>query len=334
MYKNYNNEDQIPIPYKKKTRWKFKLSILILLAGFFLFLSNISPSKNFPVGQIITINSGSSLDSISKDFQNHGLVKSSGIFKTFLIAFSGDKAIQAGDYLFDKPLNAWELAQRFALKQFGVEKIKVTLPEGLTNKQMAEVFKEKLPNFNEDEFLYLTKDLEGYLFPDTYYFFGSVKTDEVVRTLRDNFNKKVDNNLREEIEKSGKTTDQIITMASIIQAEAYDGKDEKEIISGILWKRIDKRMLMQVDASLKYINGKTSAQLTVKDLAEDNPYNTYVYLGLPPTPIGNPGIEAIKAAIHPITSPYFFYLHGSDGKIHYATTFDEHKKNIKLYIKK
>lgn len=333
MYNNYT-EDKYKIETKKKKRWKFKLFLLILLAVFVLFLSNISPSKSFPTGEVITIDSGSSLDKISKDFQSHGLVKSSGLFKTFLIAFSGDRAIQAGDYLFDTPLNAFDLAKRFALKQFGVEKIKVTLPEGLTNNQMAEIFDNKLPNFNKDEFLYLTKDLEGYLFPDTYYFFGSVKTDEIVKTLRDNFNKKVTNGLREDIEKTGKTTDQIITMASIVQAEAFNAESEKETVSGILWKRIDKRMLLQVDASLKYINGKTSAELTLKDLAEDNPYNTYVYLGLPPTPIGNPGLDAIKAAINPITSPYFFYLHGSDGKIHYATTFDEHKKNIRLYIKK
>lgn len=123
-------------------------------------------------------------------------------------------------------------------------------------------------------------------------------------------------------------------MASIIQGEAFDGSVEKQIISGILWKRIDKKMLLQVDSTLKYINGKTSAQLTIKDLAEDNPYNTYIHLGLPPTPIGNPGVDAIKAALTPIPSAYFFYLHDSDGKIHYAVTFADHKKNISLYLKK
>jgi UPF0755 protein len=334
MYESYYDNRIPKRDFKKPKRWRGYVALAFIIGIFVLIISVIEPPDNFPTNQVITIDSGASLQKIANNFEKAGLIKSTGVFKTFLIAFVGDKVIQAGDYLFDEPLNSWELAKRLSLNQFGIQKIKVTLPEGLTNKEMAETLSKKLPNFNKDEFLYLTKDLEGYLFPDTYYFFGSVKTPEVVKTLRDNFNKKVTNDLSKDIESSGKTFDQIMTMASIIQAEAYDGYVEKQTISGILWKRIDKKMLLQVDSTIEYVNGKDSAHLTISDLAEDNPYNTYVNFGLPPTPIGNPGVEAIKAAIHPISSPYFFYLHDSDGKIHYATTFAEHKKNISLYIKK
>lgn len=190
MYE-FHSENEIPIKPKKIIKWKARLVLLLMLSFFVFFISMISAPNNFPTGQVITVENGSSLKRIATDFQTIGLVKSSGLFKTFLITFSSDKSIQSGDYLFDKPLNAWSLAERFSLGQFGVEKIKVTLPEGLTNAQMAEVFSQKLPNFNKEEFLYLTKDLEGYLFPDTYSFFPSVKTNEIVKTLRDNFNKKL-----------------------------------------------------------------------------------------------------------------------------------------------
>ncbi len=122
-------------------------------------------------------------------------------------------------------------------------------------------------------------------------------------------------------------------MASIIQAEAHAGYEEKQIISGILWNRLSKGMRLQVDATLKYYTGRGSADLTISDLSDDHPYNTYTRGGLPPTPIGNPGIDAIRAALHPKASEYLFYLHDSDGKIRYASTFEEHKKNISAYLK-
>ncbi len=255
------------------------------------------------------------------------------MFKTFIIALTSDKSISDGDYLFERHLNAWEVAERLAFGRFGVEKITVRITEGLSNKEMAEIFGAKLKSFNKEEFLYLTKDLEGYLFPDTYYFFGSARAADVVKMMRDNFNRKVSIGLAEDIEKSGKSLDEILTMASIIQDEAYDGYAEKQTISGILWKRIDKGMLLQVDATIRYVNGRGSSDITMKDLGDDNPYNTYVHKGLPPTPIGSPGLEAIKAAMHPVASAYFFYLHDRDATIHYAKTYAEHKANIAKYLK-
>ncbi len=105
------------------------------------------------------------------------------------------------------------------------------------------------------------------------------------------------------------------------------------MIAGILLNRLEKGMLLQVDAPFVYLLGKESKDLTVEDLKLDNPYNTYVYKGLPPGPIGNPGLQAIEAALSPTQNEYLFYLHDNDGDIHYAKTFAEHVKNKKNYLK-
>lgn len=331
MYEFYTEDEQ----YKtaRKPNWK-TIILLSLVTGVLIFGGfSISSPRDFPTDKVITIRSGSSLDAIAKQFEEAGVVKSAGIFKTFVVALTSDRNISDGDYLFNRRLNAWQIAERLAFGRFGVEKITITLFEGLSNKEMSEILASKLESFNQEEFLYLTKNLEGYMFPDTYYFFGSATAVDVVKAMRDNFNKKVTDGLREEIESSDKTMDEIITMASIIQDEAHDGYTEKQMISGILWKRIKTGMLLQVDASLRYANGKDSKSLTLKDLAEDHPYNTYVHKGLPPTPIGNPGVDAIRAAMNPVESPYLFYLHDKNAKIHYAKNYTEHKQNIAKYLK-
>jgi len=124
----------------------------------------------------------------------------------------------------------------------------------------------------------------------------------------------------------------IVIMASIIEEEAATAKDRR-IISGILWKRLLKGMHLGVDAPFAYDIGKNSATLTTIDLKYDSPYNTYLYGGLPPTPITNPGLDSIDAALHPETSPYYYYLSDKGDTIHYAKTFDEHKVNKERYIR-
>jgi UPF0755 protein len=106
-----------------------------------------------------------------------------------------------------------------------------------------------------------------------------------------------------------------------------------QTIAGILWKRIEMGMPLQVDATLEYERGLGSAELTLDDLRTDTPYNTYTRKGLPPTPIANPGSVALSAALNPTASPYLFYLTGDDGTFHYAKDFEEHKRNKERYIR-
>lgn len=121
-------------------------------------------------------------------------------------------------------------------------------------------------------------------------------------------------------------------MASIVEEEGKSAKD-RAIISGILWKRLSKGMPLQVDAPFRYSVGKDSYTLTSEDLKVDGPYNTYTRKGLPPTPITNPGLEAILAAVRPVTTPYYFFLSEKDGTTHYAVNYDSHLQNKQIYLK-
>lgn len=333
MYEFHTEEDFESVPSSQSSWWRLLVALLTLGFAMILVINLIFPPANFPEQRIITVENGASLSSIAAKFKEEGVIRSAGLFKTLVIAFGGDKSVIAGDYLFEKPTNVLTIAEKMATGDFGVEKISITLPEGLSAKEMAELLDEKLPEFNKEEFIFLTKDLEGYIFPDTYRLFPSTNAPDVVKMMQDTFDKKVRAVLQKDIDSSGKTMDEIITMASIIQDEAHDGYEEKQMISGIMWKRLEKGMRLQVDATLRYVNGKTSGQMTNADLQFDHEYNTYTRAGLPPTPIGNPGVEAIKAAINPKSSVYFFYLHDASGQVHYATTYDDHKKNINAYLK-
>jgi UPF0755 protein len=155
--------------------------------------------------------------------------------------------------------------------------------------------------------------------------------DTVLNTLKKTFDQKIES-LSDDILVSKHSLKEIIIMASLIEKEA-NGEEDRNIVSGILWKRIDKGIPLQVDAPFLYILGKESSELTRSDLAINSPFNTYKYKGLPPSPIGNPGLASIKAAISPKESPYLYYLHDKEGIIHYAKTFTEHQNNIKKYLK-
>lgn len=196
--------------------------------------------------------------------------------------------------------------------------IRITIPEGYAVKDIAERFK-NFRNFNGEKFLELAKNKEGYLFPDTYYFTSKETPEEIIEKLENNFKAK-----------AGDVQKDILIMASIIEKEAHN-KEDRRIISGILWKRIKEGMPLQVDAVFDYLLDKESSEITQADLKMDSPYNTYKHKGLPPTPICNPGLDAIDAALNPTDSKYWYYLSDRNGVTHFAKNFDEHKLNRARY---
>lgn len=179
--------------------------------------------------------------------------------------------------------------------------------------------------------------LEGYLFPDTYRIYSSSTPEEIVSKMLVNMDRKLTPQMRDDIEASGKTIHEILTMASIIEKEApiYAQKDAKEakIISGIFWNRIKIGMGLQSDATLSYIFDDNKPVHSGEELEVDSLYNTYKYRGLPPGPIANPGLIAIEAAIYPAKTSYYYFLTTLDGSaIYYAKTYDEHLKNKYKYL--
>jgi UPF0755 protein len=317
---------------KKSKNFVALLAVLCALVLGFLVLRYLTePPKNFPTPYFLRVNSGETLFSISLRAERVSLVRGARTLQLVTILLGGERSIKAGDYYFDSPLPVWEIARRLGSGDFHITPVRVTLPEGFTVSDMAKTLSRLLPSVKADDFTALAKNDEGKLFPDTYFFSPAVTAQDVYQELRENFEAKL-TPLRDSITKSGRTEKQILIMASLIEREAF-GENDRAIISGILWNRYDRGMLLQVDAPFYFLLGKGSSDLTKTDLKIDSPYNTYVHTGLPPTPIGAPGIASISAAIHPQKTEYLFYLHDKDGVAHYAKTFAEHQKNIRIYLK-
>ena len=205
---------------------------------------------------------------------------------------------------------------------------------------------EKPQNFSRawaEEFDFLVSkpenlSLEGYLFPDTYRVFASSSPEEIVYRLLSNFDAKLSQEMREEIKRQGKTIHEIITMASIIEKEApilnQTSAQDAKIISGIFWNRLDIGMALQTDATLSYIFEDKKSAHSGAELKVESPYNSYLYRGLPPGPIANPGLIAIEAAIYPTETDYFYFLTPLDGsRVYYAKTYQEHLNNKYKYLK-
>ncbi len=155
--------------------------------------------------------------------------------------------------------------------------------------------------FDGAAFLILAKPKEGMLFPDTYYFLPGTTPRAAVQRLTDTFAQKTAD-IAPAIAASGHSEEEILTMASLVEREAATPEDRR-IVAGILWKRIANSMRLQVDAPFGYLHGSDSYQPTAADTESDSPYNTYRHDGLPPTPIANPGLDAIDAALHPTDTP-------------------------------
>jgi len=296
------------------------LIILIFLSVSFI-LDEIYLPKSFKLEKekLFLVKPGQNLFQISENLEKEGLIKNKFFFDFYIFIKGVQRKLQAGEY----SLSSSESINRIAEKIISgdIAKTVVTIPEGWTQKQIEEKIGLKLPGEN----------LEGFLFPDTYQFPIGVSGEEVVKKMRDNFDKKFTTDLREEIQKQGKTIFEIVTMASLIEKEVRE-KEDKEIISGILWKRLKNNIPLQVDATISYITGKQTTKISREETQIDSPYNTYKYLGLPIGPICNPGIDSIKAAIYPKNSQYWYYLSTSEGKTIFSETLEEHNLAKAKYL--
>lgn len=314
-----------------------KLSVI--LAGIIFFLVSFSviyfgfltAPAYFPNESLYTIATGNGLTATANDLASKQIIRSPFWFKGLVVIMGGPKGLMAGDYVLFQNQNVIVLAYRLTHADFGLKPVSVILREGLSVSEMSQVLSKKFTKITATDFTELAKPDEGYLFPDTYLFLPNVRSAEVISTLKQNFQRKI-SSLNSEINNFNKPVADIIKMASILELEART-LESKRTIAGILWRRIELGMPLQVDVSFKYINGKTTKSLTTADLKIDSPYNSYVYKGLPPTPISNPGLDSIKAAITPIKTNYLYFLSDKTGAMHYAKTYSEHLQNKQIYLR-
>jgi UPF0755 protein len=216
------------------------------------------------------------------------------------------------------------------------ELVRVTFPEGITRVEMARIADETLIDFDAESYLLLTTDAEGLLWPETYFIPPTYSAEELVALQQRELSAVLEAQ-KERIAEHPLSEYEILTLASIVEREAND-PESMALVAGILLNRLEAGMYLQADATIEYVLDTPLNELPPGELAEnlreiESPYNTYRNGGLPPTPIGNPGIDALTAVLNPTPSDYYFYITGNDGNFYYAETYDQHLVNIERYLR-
>ncbi|MFP4113987.1 MAG: endolytic transglycosylase MltG [Spirochaetota bacterium] len=259
-----------------------------------------------------------------------------------------DTKLQAGRYLVSPAMSPAEILQKMASGDAVFNEITITIPEGwslndieLHFERLGLFTKERFqqaavmqPAYHDFELLAHLQDdtiLDGYLFPDTYRVFEDSTPESIVRRMLAGFSRRITPEILADMRAQDRTLHDVLTLASIVQEEAND-TDQMRDVAGVFWNRLRDGIRLESDATVNYVLGTNKRQPTFADTAVDHPYNTYENAGLPPGPIGNPGIEAILAAIHPAEHDFYFFLHPEDGRIVMSRTFNEHLANKARYL--
>ncbi len=294
---------------------------IILIAGFLIWQGiyyPIEPGSDETV--IFLVKKGEGAKEIAIHLKEQGLIRYSSFFGVYALFEGKAEELKAGEYELSPSMTVPEIVDKLASGE--MIKKTITIIEGWNLKDIAEYLK------TEE----LDPSLEGYLFPDTYEISPEDRIEEIVEKMLDNFDKKLTLELREEIVSQEKTIHEIVITASLIEKEVRTFEDKK-IVSGILWKRLENKMPLQVDATITYITGRKSTEILQEELEIDSPYNTYKYKGLPFGPICNPGMESILAAIYAQDSEYWFYLSTPEGETIFSKTLKEHNQAKQEYLK-
>lgn len=333
------------------------LLIFVGLAGVIYIWQNIeSPYKANGKATVFNIDSGSSVKQISTKLEQEGLIKDAFYFDVYIWQKKYETRLQAGEYSLSAAMSIPEIVETLIGGKIINKELTFQIIEGWNIKEVSEyIAKSNLPDkenlialintpvekwpdeLKQKSFLAQIPaggSIEGYLFPDTYRIFNDATAEDILNKIFMNFDNKLDSKLLDEIKRQGKTLYNIITMASIVEKEV-PLEEDRPIVAGILYKRMRVGMRLEVDATINYVINKNTTQLSYKDLALDSPYNTYKNDGLPPGPISNPSLSAIKAAIYPQESPYLFYLHPqntANKKTIFSKTYDEHLRNKAKYL--
>jgi UPF0755 protein len=325
--------------FKKLPKFLFLfLSVFIALILLGVAVNNFFQARSDASQQItrFVIPKGQALSIIAERLEEEKLIKNKWAFRFAVYKNDLANKIQAGSFELSASMNTWEIAQALTM---GTDDTWITLPEGWRREEIAEsLSKQGLNNFKIEEFLNLSKGLEGQLFPDTYLVPREITSAQILSLLKNTFATKVTSALSEELADSQMSLNEVLTLASLVQRESANDA-EMSLVAQILMNRLDINMPLQVDATLQYIKGykETEKSWWQTPLAEDKKldslYNTYKYPGLPPGPICNPGISAIQAVLKPTSTKALYYIHDKSGKIHTADTLEDHNSNVNKYLR-
>jgi UPF0755 protein len=296
------------------------------------------------VEQFVEIPSGAGSRAIGRALVAAGVVRDEWTFRLAVYLTGTARELKAGEYRFTGPSSAKDVARKIARGEVYLRP--VTFPEGLTIKEMSRVFESRGlgpaadvaaasdPGATKDVDP-AAKDLEGYLFPETYSLPRKARAATLVAQMAARFLAVMDEPLRREAEAQGRTVREVVTLASLVEKETAK-PEERPIVAAVYLNRLRIGMGLQCDPTVIYAlerAGKYSGNLTRDNLRFDSPYNTYRYAGLPPGPIAAPGRASIEAVLRPAQVDYLYFVSRNDGSHVFATTLAEHNRNVKEWQK-
>lgn len=300
---------------------------------------------NQPVGessdkQIVAIPQGVSLSEIADLLQKKNLIGKGWFFSGMARLKGQDRKIIPGEYELNAGMRPMEILSRMV--EGRVYYHTVTIPEGYTVAQISTLLAAKRLT-DRAEFLRLTRDermiqslklhvptLEGYLFPDTYFFVRPTPPEEIIQTLVHRLRERFSPELQARAKELGMSIQEVLTLASVIEKETGLSK-ERPLVSGVFHNRLRKNMPLQSDPTVIYALEDFDGNIRKSDLLVDSPYNTYLVVGLPPGPIANPGEAAIRAALFPTPTDFVYFVSRNDGSHEFSTTLAEHEQAVEKY---
>lgn len=315
--------------------------ILFGLVILFLWGENglrpVDVSKNSPpldvAEKLFVIEKGKGIREIASDLKKESLIRDPIVFFLYVKLNGHDRDIQAGDYHLSPSMDLRKLVDTLS---HGTIDFWVTIPEGLRGEEVAEIFKNHFGEY-DNSWQRIFIDNNGYLFPDTYLIPKNADVNLIIKLMKNNFYKKI-NDVHISTDTARLNT--IVIIASLIEREARFPED-RPLVSSVIANRLQTGMKLDIDATVQYAlsfqkdqNSWWKKNLTHEDLKINSPYNTYVAAGLPPAPICNPGISSLNAAANPAQTDYFYYVSDKEGHLHFAKTVSEHNKNVGQYIEK
>ena len=299
----------------------------------------------------VTILPGDSAAVIARRLLSSGIIDSDTRFELLALLLGWEGRLEPGSYSFEACLTTYEILRRI---HFGeTSPLRVVLPEGLRVEQVTERLAQA-GVIDRAEFASALEaaaestvagslaaqrpagtSLEGYLFPSAYSFPLGTTAEQALRLMLLRFNEALTPQLWEQINASGRSLHEILTIASIIEREVVEDS-ERALVSAVIWNRLAAGMPLQMDSTVQYAVGSAGQwwkpELTAQDLGVESAYNTYVVSGLPPTPIASPGLAVIEAAANPANVPYLFFVARGDGTHAFAVTYAEHQANVERYL--
>ncbi len=316
------------------------VTLAIVLAFVYLFTNPFFVKHKIRGPLEIEIPEGMTFNQVSRLLEQKELLSSRAIFVFWGRLLGLQYSIKSGLYRFEGPVSDYEILKK--LTKGDVALIRVTIPEGFNLLQIAKRL-DKLGITERDAFLEATRDralldsldidapsVEGYLFPDTYFFPKKTAPERVIREMVKNLRAHISDEMKAQAERLGLTERQYLTLASLIEKEA-EVDEERPLISAVFHNRLKRGMPLESDPTAVYGIEPPPKRITPNDLKRDTPYNTYLHKGLPPGPIASAGLKSIKAALYPARVPYLFFVATNNGRHHFSVTNHEHQRAIRRY---